>query len=191
MAKKPTDKKCAAALLHCLAKFGWQQCTPARVARQTGLSLQEAATALQPQNFCRRIAAHFTAAALEAYRHDAAGSRHDALFDVMMLRFDAMQNHRAAILDFTRAARRDPQCALALAQAIPAQMRRLLRAAGCHDALVPSLGLTAVYLAVFPVWARDTSSDCARTMAALDKNLRRAEWIRNKLPCTRASFPVQ
>lgn len=191
MAKKPSDEKRAAALLHCLAKFGWQQCTPARVARQTGLSLQEAATALQPQNICRIIAAHFTTAALQAYRHDTAVSKHDALFDLMMLRFDAMQNHRAAILDLTRAARRDPQYALALAQAIPAQMRLLLQATGCHDTLVPSLGLTAVYLVVFPVWARDTSSDCARTMAALDKNLRRAERIRNKLPCVPASSPTQ
>ena len=49
-----------------------------------------------------------------------------------------------------------------------------LRASGPFD-LFQAKGLALVYADAFRVWVRDDSPDQARTMAALDRGLRRAE----------------
>ena len=43
-------------------------------------------------------------------------------------------------------------------------------------------GLVALWFATLRIWERDESEDMARTMAALDKNLRRAERLSSMLP---------
>jgi hypothetical protein len=42
--------------------------------------------------------------------------------------------------------------------------------------------LTALYLYTVRTWIEDDSEDMAKTMAALDKNLERAEGVINSLP---------
>ena len=43
-------------------------------------------------------------------------------------------------------------------------------------------GLVALWFATLRIWEGDESEDMARTMAALDKNLRRAERLSSMLP---------
>lgn len=182
MAKTTNDDKLTEALLRCIGKDGWERCSPALLARTARVPLATAKAFLEPHHCCRKIAGHFTRLALRDYRHDKQNTPRDALFDIMMLRFDVLQSHRKAIENLSHAARRNPRLAMAILQALPEQMAALLRAAHCGDASpVNTIALTAIYLAVFTAWSRDASADLARTMAALDKQLNRAEAARNKL----------
>lgn len=183
MAKTEKNDLLVEAFLRCVGTVGWAQCTPALLARQAKVPLARAKAFLaSPHAVCRKLADTITGKTLRGYRHDQQNSPRDALFEVLMLRFDVLQNHRQAMQNLSSAARRDPQLALAILQAIPPQMSALLAAAHCRDsAPLNTIALTAIYLVVFPVWSRDESADLARTMAALDKQLNRVEAVRHKL----------
>lgn len=182
MEKLTQDDKLVTALLQCLKKSGWRGCTPAVLARAAKVPLATATTFLEPANCCRKIAAYFTRLALQDYHHETQNSVRDSLFELMMLRFDALQIHRVAIGKMAQAARQSPRLGMAILQSLPEQMAALLRASGC-GAIHPHtiIGLTAIHLAVYAVWSRDESADLVRTMAALDKHLHRAETMQNKL----------
>lgn len=107
----------------------------------------------------------------------------DRLFDVLMARFDALQPWRDGLAAVIRDTLSDP---LALARAglchgphVLRSMGLALEAAGLNPngpkGMIRTRGLTAVYAATLRVWLRDDSPDMSATMAALDKQLARAE----------------
>lgn len=113
-------------------------------------------------------------------------SPRDRLFDVLMRRFDALSDDRDGVLSILATLRCDPVSALCLSSGVCGSMRWMLEAAqipvsGPKGRLTVK-GLVALWLATLRVWERDESEDMARTMAALDKNLRRAERLRSMLP---------
>ncbi len=126
--------------------------------------------------FVRRIdAAVLTGSDAEALE----GSARDRLFDVLMRRLDALDPYKEAVATVAYDQARDPLAALASAYRLRRSMALMLEAAGLAAGgargLVRCEGLAAIYLATLAVWLRDESADKARTMAALDKHLRRAE----------------
>lgn len=112
----------------------------------------------------------------------------DRVFDVMMRRFDALVPYRAGLAAVIRDLRREPLTALAFAGAYARSMAWMLRAAGLDPdgpggaALVAGLG--AVHARVMRTFLTDDTADLARTMAALDSELRRAESWANTLSNT-------
>jgi hypothetical protein len=99
----------------------------------------------------------------------------DALFEVVMRRFDVLAPYKPALQSITEAWPADPSllCALAASQAW------MLRAAGIGpegvEGQLRSAGLGAIYASVFRTWLDDDDPGLARTMAALDRRLRRGE----------------
>lgn len=102
---------------------------------------------------------------------------HDRLFEVMMARFDILQSHRAAILGIINAVRRNPALARAIVPAEAQAMRAMLVLAGFKgtgiEEIFAAAGLLAIYALALCRWARDDSPDMAKTMALLDRSLRR------------------
>lgn len=103
----------------------------------------------------------------------------DALFDLLMDRFDVLNDHRAAFASILDSFRPDPQQAFDSLPHLCRAMTATLAAAGLESDGVKGalrvLGLTVVYLDVLRVWKEDDSADMAKTMAALDRDLGRAE----------------
>jgi AcrR family transcriptional regulator len=99
----------------------------------------------------------------------------DRLFDVVMTRFDVLVPHKAALGSIYHSGSAD----FALAGPFLSSQHWMLEAAGIPTdgsagALrVAGLGLT--YASVFRVWLEDDDAGLARTMAALDRRLRRGE----------------
>jgi len=110
-----------------------------------------------------------------APRLDGSQSRRDALFEVVMSRFDVLEPYKGALKSIVGNGLPDP------AQALPvlASQRWMLEAAGIRtdglDGGVRIAGLMSVYAAVFRTWLEDDDAGLARTMAALDRRLRRGE----------------
>ena len=112
----------------------------------------------------------------------AGGSNEPAarerLFDMIMLRFDALQQHRDGVRALMASLRTDPATSTLLYGATLRSMAWLLDAAGLRSGgLLGALrthGLLALWLYALRAWEQDDSPDLAATMAAVDRGLDRA-----------------
>lgn len=109
---------------------------------------------------------------------DQEGERpKDRLFDVLMLRFDELQNHKEAMRAISRDLARDPFGLLAGARPALRSMHWMLEAAsidsgGVYGA-VRARALGLVWLAAFRVWLEDEPG-LGKTMSELDKRLQQS-----------------
>lgn len=103
----------------------------------------------------------------------------DRLFEIMMRRFDALAPYKTSLRRLTHSARRDIGLACALNRiARSAQMWMLVAAGIHHGGLMGRIaiqGAVLVYAEVLRVWFDDVDPGQAKTMAALDRALRRGE----------------
>jgi AcrR family transcriptional regulator len=109
-------------------------------------------------------------------------STRDRLFDLIMKRFDVLSPYRDGLSAVARDLGRDPLAAVCGLGQLARSMALMLEAAGVSSSglagALRTKGLGAIYLATMRDWFRDDSADKARTIAALDARLRRAEsWI--------------
>lgn len=182
-AARPADPKAALreALLRVTAAGGWRDLSYAEIAKEAGLSLSAAYQAYPSKaailtgigrDIDSRIFAGLEGDPLE-------GSAKDRLFDLLMRRFDTLNQHREAFAALARDLPRTPGEALALLCQLRSSLARMLEAAGVSaSGLRGALrieGLGAIYAAALRVWFKDDSSDLAKTMAELDKRLGQAE----------------
>lgn len=111
----------------------------------------------------------------QAKRRAEGTAPRDAIFDVIMSRFDAMAPYKAALRSIFLGQPPD----LRHAGSVLNSQRWMLEAAGVGtDGLTGTMkaaGLASVYGAVFRIWLDDDDPGLARTMAALDRRLRRGE----------------
>jgi hypothetical protein len=105
----------------------------------------------------------------------------DRLFGVMMRRFDALTPYKAGLASMLRAPDADLATFTAGACRYMGSMGLMLEAAGVSTAGLRGRlrvqGLAALYPAVLRVWLNEEAADMPRTMAALDRWLRRAESV--------------
>ncbi len=121
-------------------------------------------------------------------------SPRERLFDMVMSRFDALQCHRAGMLQLLQALRTDPATSFLLYGATLRSMKWLLDGASIPSTgIVGGLrvhGLLALWLYALRAWEKDESADLSATMAAVDRGLDRAIQAENMLP-GRSSGPAE
>ncbi len=170
------------AALRLAAARGWRAVSLADVAAEAGVGMLDLYQVFRSKSailaaFRRRVDAAVLAG---AGRDEGPGERpRDALFDTLMRRFDALLSHKAAVAAILADGPRDPLAALCGLPALLQSMAWMLEASG-----VPAGGwagrvrvklVLGIYLSVLHVWLADASPDMARTMAVLDRRLRRVE----------------
>jgi hypothetical protein len=110
---------------------------------------------------------------------DPGQSVRDRLFELIMRRFEAMEPHRAAVLAMEHGVDRDPTLLASAHQRHVRCARWVLALAGLEaDGMTGQAraqGLGVIIGQARAAWRGDSAGDFAKTMAALDKNLRRAE----------------
>ena len=103
----------------------------------------------------------------------------DRVFELMMSRLEAMAPFRAGLIKLSKDARQDAELAIMTACRLDRSMAWLQDAAGLRSgglrARMQRHVLTAIYLKTLRTWLADDSTDLAKTMASLDKDLRRSE----------------
>ena len=172
------DRALIASAFNLAAERGWHRTSIASAARNAGLALARARLRFPNRAvLLMRFGRMADAAALTGVSDE--GSRRDRLFDLLMRRIDALQQHRAGVLALLRALPMDPCLTLLLAAANLRSMRWMLEGAGI-SAVGPlgtlrAKGLLAVWIWTLRAWQRDGSDDLSATMAALDQALSRAE----------------
>jgi AcrR family transcriptional regulator len=178
MFDQPTPKgRILAAALDCAAKKSWAEVAMRDIAGAAGVPLGDLRAEFESKD--RIIAALLRAvddAVLERVPKPAEGQEpRDVLFDVVMTRFDVLAPYKAALKSIHASGGAD----LTLAGPFLASMRWMLEAAGIRSegpaGRLRVTGLATVYASVFRVWLQDDDPGHARTMAALDRRLRRGE----------------
>lgn len=169
------------AALALAAEKGWRDLALADIAQAAGLSM--AALYAQYPSKTAILGAYsraVDAAVLAGMDSDQDGeSTKDRLFDLLMRRFDKLDGHKAGLLRIAEDTGRDPLSLVCSFANLEHSMAAMLEAAGLSTTGLRGVfrikGLSAVYLAGLRAWFRDDSTDKAKTMAALDKALGRAE----------------
>lgn len=102
----------------------------------------------------------------------------ERLFDVLMRRLDLLAPHREAIRSLSRAAATDPGYALALNRLAVRSQRWMLAAAGVETTGpgggIRAQGMAVAFARIVRVWLDDEDPALARTMRAMDEELKRA-----------------
>ncbi len=109
----------------------------------------------------------------------------DRLLDVMLRRFDALSPWRAAIANIQQHMRRDPLSLLALNQVALNSWRYMLAAAhiDTEDKLgtMRIQGAALVFARALDTWLTEEGTDLTKTMAVLDKELKRGEMFMGRM----------
>lgn len=173
------------AALHLAAQQGWEQVSLYDIAQEAGLSLAELFTQIEDKfDILAALGRMIDRKMLEGMAEiSPETSTRDALFDILMDRFEILNENRDGITAILQSFRFDPKQAVISLPHLCRSISWILEAAqisthGMRGALKVS-GMTGLYLKVLRVWMKDDSSDLSKTMAALDKELERAEQLAN------------
>lgn len=179
--RDPKRQKILAAALELAAKKDWGSVSLSEIARAAGLPPQEIA-ALFPQKYTiTRDILHGIDDRMIMEDLGLDGDRDslkDRLFEVMMCRFDLLNEHRAAMVSMLAPALRSPEQAARHKQGFCHSMRLMIDKADMdcrhmmqEDILIAALAV--VYMMTVKTWLRDDSPDMSKTMAVLDRYLER------------------
>lgn len=195
MAKKPSNKstKAPQALLMSdadriveaglaeAAALGWRNVSMSAVAARANLPLSAVLMAAPTRaHLVAKIFDRLDARMLEgAVAREDADSVRDRIFEIAMKRFDAMNANREGMRAVVAGARFDPAAVgVALCRADRSAAMMLSAAGVSPDGLFGYAriqGLKVVLACALKAWMDDDSADLAKTMAALDRALARAE----------------
>ncbi len=195
-AARPTDpeQRILAAAMDVAVRIGWRRASLTDIAVEADVSLAELHAHFADKGaILRGIVALADRKVLEgAGEPDPESSPRDRLFDVLMRRFDVLRPYREGLAAVARegggVGLGDAICG---AQRMLRSLAWMLEAAGIGTGgwagACRVKGLAVVYAATFATWLRDETEDMSKTMAALDRNLGRAERFANTFAFRRAS----
>ena len=183
----PADPKAALreALLRMVAAGGWRDLSYADIAKDAGLSLSAAYEAYPSKAaILTGIGRDIDARLFASLDEDPLdGSPKDRLFDLLMRRFDVLNEHREAYAGLAWELPRTPVEAGCLALQLRRSLANMLEAAGLSASGLRGAfrieGLGALYACALRVWLKDETGDLSKTMAELDKRLGQVERCMN------------
>lgn len=180
MASEKQRLKIRTAFFDLLSQHDWDEVSLAKVAEASDVKLSELRGAFDGkvsmvEHFMREI----DASVLDEIDADVAEELpRERLMDILLSRFDALMPHKEAVRSIAKAAKSDLSIAAQLNHVALVSMTWMFNAAnietGGLKGAVKVQGVAIVYAKVLRVWLNDDES-MAKTMAALDKELRKGE----------------
>ena len=173
------------AALELAGESSWDAITLSAIAERAGLTLSDFQNVADKDGLADHVEAYFDAAMNEGSFSEDETPR-TRLFDVLMLRFEEMEDDRAGLVSLMEWRSRQPARLLNLLSARRQTASWALTCAGLDASgkLPKPIRLTALTWVIGQAeraWRKETSPDFSRTMAALDGELRRmderADWI--------------
>lgn len=162
---------------------GWEQVTLQDISDHAEISVsehidnKEGIIALFALMVDKRVAENLSSS------DDDTSSSRDKIFDILMDRYDVLNDHRVGVLSMFKSYKCDPKQAFVTLPNIYNSMRWTLEKAGIEtygvSGAIKVAGLTGIYLKGVKSWMDDDSQDLSKTMASLDKALDHGESIIN------------
>jgi len=165
-----------AAALRLAAERPWRDVTLADIAEAAAMTLADVRRefASKPQVVAAFAGMVDDEVLRRAPRREAGDVARDRLFEVVLTRFDVLDPYRSALRSITGGGLPDPE----MIRPFLASQAWMLESAGIGASGLRgglrALGLAGIYAQVFRIWLDDDDPGRARTMAALDRRLRRA-----------------
>jgi len=184
---KSIKDKMVDALLKLSKERSWDFVAFEDIAEEAGVPLADAREYFDDRAdilaaYGRRLDRHM----VENFSDDENLSCREKLFDLLMERFDIVNQDREGILSILHGFKGEPKEAVISLPHLGRSMCRTLEAAGISTSgltgPVKIAGLTGIYLYALKSWKEDDSADMAKTMKALDQALDKAEALWNSLP---------
>jgi AcrR family transcriptional regulator len=123
---------------------------------------------------------------LSNYDAEEDASCREKLFDLLMERFDVLNDNRAGVIAILDGFKGEPKEAICSFPHLGRSMSRILEAADIETqgikGAIKVTGLIGIYLYVVRTWRDDDSEDMSKTMTELDKALDKTEAFYNSLP---------
>lgn len=180
MASEKQREKIQRAFFTLLSEHEWDDVSLGKVAEAADVSLSQLRDAFDGkvamvEHFMRDI----DTKVLDEIDSDIAEELpRERLMDILLSRFDALMAHKQAVRAIAKAAKADLSLAAQLNRGALVSMTWMLNAANIETAgikgAVKVQGVAMVYAKVLSVWLKDDES-MGKTMAALDKELRKGE----------------
>lgn len=190
MSAKKIDikQKILVSALHLAVEQGWEYTTLRDIAEHAGVSASDLYDAIDDKSdilviLGRKIDKEIMGSI--DLSDDGATNSRDRLFDIMMDRYEALNEYREGVVSILESFKYDPKQAVISMPHLCKSMGWMLEVSGIETAGIKGalkvVGLTGVYIKVLKIWAEDESADLSKTMSALDKALERAEKAANIL----------
>ena len=178
--KKTPVERIIAASMELAAEKGWQNVNLAEVASSAKLPFSDVYQHCPSKaGILDALARQTDAIVLDGVTGVSDESAHDQLFDILMRRFDALSPYKDGVRAVLRNAPRDPLSTLCSGPQLIRSFSWMLTAAGISTrglrGLARTKSLILVWLTTMRTWLNDDDPDLGKTMAALDRNLKRAE----------------
>ena len=110
---------------------------------------------------------------------DMSEPARDRIFEILMERFDILNQDRTALLSILHSIKQDPKSLILSLPHLKKSMAWMLEAADISTSgwsgAGKIIGITAVYANTLRAWIKDDSEDLSKTMAALDQSLDKFE----------------
>ncbi len=184
--KAEVKEKITLSALKLASELGWSYLTLRDIAEDSGVSLGELYSYVEHKDDLLVLIGRMIDREVLKNVHivdDASISPREHLFDIMMDRYDILNDHREGIVAILDGFFCDPKQLVISMPHLCRSMSWMLESAGiCTSGIrgaIKVTGLTGVYLKVLKTWKEDDTQDLSKTMAALDKALDRAESIAN------------
>ncbi len=195
MDKEPNQDALISTLFRLLETRSWHDISLADIALESGTDLAELRARIDGRfSVLEKFARQIDVEVIKAVDPDLKGEpARERLFDILMSRLDALEPFKSGIAGLARSARRDPLLAAQLNRLACTSQGWMLEAVGIsRDGLIGALriqGLVLAFSRVLSVWLKDDDPDMARTMAELDKVLRRGETVLDTVSRFCAAMP--
>ena len=166
----------------------WSELTLARIADEAGIPLEQFHGIADKDTIADAVERYFDKAMSEG-SFDADETPRTRLFDVIMMRFEAMEEYRPGLLSLMKWRQTQPLRVLNLVSARQASAEWALVCSGLDssEGLPKPVRTAAIAWAIAQAeraWRKEDSADLSRTMARLDGELRRMEeragWIKRR-----------
>lgn len=191
--KRPSPDRIIEAAMAVAAREGWRRTSLGDIAAEAKITLAQLhALFRSKQAILDALVEGVDGKILEQEVTEAEGEpSRERLLDVLIRRFEALAPHKEALSSILRDTCPDPASMLCAMPRLMRSMTWSLEAAGISAAgplgRLRVKGLAMIYVSAMRVWLKDDSPDMGRTMAHLDRSLRRAERFVSVFPRRRAN----
>lgn len=172
-------EKALIAALELAGERGWRTLTLRDIAEAADMDLSDFHGVASKDTLVDAASGYFDKAMLDG-DVDTDDRARERLFDVIMLRFEAMEPYREGLTSLMTYRERSPARIGALLGARQASAHWALIAAGLDDDEGAPISLKEIAIAwairkAENAWRKETSADFSRTMSVLDRELRSAD----------------
>lgn len=171
---KSTETIIAEAALNIAALNGWKAVSVAAIKQSTELSMLDLYEYSDQESILGAVD-RWLDGACASEPVDETMSLRERLFDVSMLRFEAMENHRIGLLAMREHWKTRPIKRVAAAKRRAKTSKWIFACAGAtakESLQFQTIGFSTILFRAEQAWEKETGSDFTRTMSQLDRDLR-------------------